>query len=59
MSSLLTSEIFRVFVNTLTPDDKYFLVKCRFSNNKFKRFYLKKEKLFFDLLLHFWNVHEI
>ena len=33
--------------------------KCRFSNNKFKRFYLKKEKLFMDFLSHFWNVHEI
>ena len=32
---------------------------CRFSNNKFKRLYLKKERLFMDFLLHFWNVHEI
>ena len=31
----------------------------RLSDNKFKRLYLKKERLFFDLLLHFWNVHEI
>ena len=31
----------------------------RFSNNKFKRLYLKKERLFMDFLLHFWNVHEI
>ena len=23
-SALVTSEIFRLFVNTLTPDDKYF-----------------------------------
>ena len=23
MSALVTSEIFRLFVNTLTPDDKY------------------------------------
>ena len=23
MSALITSEIFRLFVNTLTPDDKY------------------------------------
>ena len=35
------------------------VAKCRFSNNKFKRLYLKKEKLFVDLFLHFWNVHEI
>ena len=32
---------------------------CRFSGNKFKRFYLKKEKRFMDFLLHFWSVHEI
>ena len=32
---------------------------CRFSNNKFKRLYLKKERLFMDFLLRFWNVHEI
>ena len=32
---------------------------CRFSGNKFKRFYLKKETPFVDFLLHFWNVHEI
>ena len=32
---------------------------CRFSDNKFKRLYLKKERLFVDFLLHFWNVHEI
>ena len=35
------------------------VAKCRFSNNKFKRFYLTKEKLFVDFFLHFWNVHEI
>ena len=32
---------------------------CRFSDNNFKRPYLKKEWLFFGFLLHFWNVHEI
>ena len=31
----------------------------RHSENKFKRLYLKKERVFFDFLLHFWNVHEI
>ena len=35
------------------------VAKCRFSENKFKRLYLKKEKLFEDSFLHFWNVHEI
>ena len=31
----------------------------RLSDNKFMRFYLKKERVFFDFLLHFWNAHEI
>ena len=32
---------------------------CRFSDNNFKRLYLKKEWRFFGFLLHFWHVHEI
>ena len=32
---------------------------CRFSDNNFKRLYLKKESLFVNFVLHFWNVHEI
>ena len=35
------------------------VVICRFSNNKFKRLYLKKEKRFVDFFLHFWNMLEI
>ena len=35
------------------------VAKCRFSNNKFKGLYLKKEKLFVDFWLYFWNVHQI
>ena len=35
------------------------VAKCRFSNNKFKRLYLKNERLFMEFLLHLWNVHEI
>ena len=31
----------------------------RFSDNNFKRLYLKKKWLFFVFLLHFWNVPEI
>ena len=31
----------------------------RFSDNKFKRLYLKKESLFVDFWLYFWNVHQI
>ena len=32
---------------------------CRFPDNNFKCLYLKKESLFVDFWLYFWNVHEI
>ena len=32
---------------------------CRISRNNFKRYYLKKKRLFLDFLLNFWNVQEI
>ena len=32
---------------------------CRCSDNKFKRFYIKKEILFVDFWLYFWKMHEI
>ena len=32
---------------------------CRFSDNNFRGLYVKKEWLFFDFLLHIWNMHEI
>ena len=35
------------------------VAKYRFSNNKFRCLYLKKEKLFVEFFSHFWNVHEI
>ena len=35
------------------------LAMCRFSDNNFKRFYLKKKRRFVDFLLLFRNVHEI
>ena len=31
----------------------------RFSDNNFTRLYLKKERLFVNFRLYFWNVHEI
>ena len=59
MSALVTSEIFRLLVNILTPDDKYSRRYMQISDNNFKSFYLKKEWLFFGFLLNFWNVHWI
>ena len=32
---------------------------CTISHNKFKRHYIKNQRLFVDFLLDFWNVHEI
>ena len=46
MSTLVTSEIFRLFVNRLIPDDKYPVEIGRFSYNNFKRLYLKKNACF-------------
>ena len=53
MSALVTSEIFRLFVNTLTPDDKY-------SRRNMQIFWLQlqtplsqKWKSFFRLLIAF------
>ena len=59
MSALVTSEIFRLLVNTLTTDDKYSRRYMQISDKKFKSLYLKKEWLFVHFLLHFWNVHGI
>ena len=32
---------------------------CRFSDNNFKRLYLKKEWLLFGFILHLLNLHEV
>ena len=32
---------------------------CRFSDNNFKRLYLKNERLFVNFWLYFWIVDEI
>ena len=58
MSALVTSEIFRLLTRLL-PMTSIPVAICRFSDNNFKRFYLKKEKDFVDFLFHFSNVHEI
>ena len=60
MSALVTSEIFRLFVNTLTPDDKFSRRYMQIFWQQLQRpFSQKKGSLFFGFLLHFWNVHEI
>ena len=59
MSALVKNEIFRLFLNTLPPDDKYSRRNMQYSGNNFKRFYLKNETHLDNFLLKFWNVHEI
>ena len=59
MSALVTSEIFRLFVNTLTPDDKYSRRNMQIFWQQFQTLLSQKKKTFLDFLLHFWNVHEI
>ena len=59
MSALVTSEIFRLFVNSLTPDVKYSRRNMRTFWQQFQTPLSQKRKTFFDFVLHFWNVHEI
>ena len=53
------SEIFRLFVKTLTPDEKYSRRNMQVFWKQLQTPLAQKIKIFFDFLLHFWNVHEI
>ena len=58
-SFLVVSEILRLFVNILTPDEKYsLLVKASVYINQFKCNYLLTKKYFLNILLHFRNVNK-
>ena len=59
MSALVTSEIFRLLVNTLTPDDKYSRRNMQIFWQQLQTLLSQKRKTLFDFLLHLWNVHEI
>ena len=59
MTALVTSEIFRVFVNTLSNDVKYSPRNMQIFWQQFQTPLSQKRKTFFDFLLNFWNVHEI
>ena len=58
MSALVTSEIFRLFVNKVTPDDNNFRRNKQIFWQQLQTSLSQKGKTFFDFLLHFWNVHE-
>ena len=53
MSALVTSEIFRLFVNTLSPDDRYSRRYMQTFWQQIQTPYLKKQRLFVNFLLHF------
>ena len=58
-SVLLVSEILRLFVNMLTPDDMYSLSrKSTFSRNQFKCNYLQMKKYFVEFFVHFRNLYK-
>ena len=59
MSALVASEIFRLFVNTLTSDDKYSRCYMQIFWQQLQKPLSQKGMVFFNFWLHFWNVHEI
>ena len=59
MTALVTSEILRVFVNTLSNDVRYSRRNMQIFWQQFQTPLSQKRKTFFDFLLNFWNVHEI
>ena len=58
-SALVWSEILRLFVNTLTADNKYSLYNVHNFAQQVQTPLSQKQKTFCGFLLHFWNVHEI
>ena len=58
-SALVKSEIFRLFVNTLTPDDKYSRHYIQIFWQQFQTSLYQKGMAFFRFFIAFWNVHEI
>ena len=59
MSALVTSQIFRLFVNTLTPDDKYSHRYMQIFWQQLQRPLSQKGMAFLRFFIAFWNVHEI
>ena len=59
MSALVEFEIFRLFVNTLTPDDKYARRNIQIFWEQLQTLSSQKREAFVNFWLLFWNVHEI
>ena len=60
MSSLVTSEIFRLFVNTLTPDEKYSRSNMLIFWQQLQTPFSQEGKTFFRFFIEFlkcaWNL---
>ena len=60
MSVLVTSKIFRLFVNTLTPDDKYSHRYMQIFWQQLQTYFSQKEIVFFRSFISFlkfgWNL---
>ena len=59
MSALVTSEIFRLFVNTLTNDVKYSRRNMKILWQQLQTLLSQEENTFVNFWFHFRNVHEI
>ena len=53
MSALVTSEIFRLFLNTLVPDDKYSHRYMQIFWQQLQTTLSQKGMIYVDFLLHF------
>ena len=62
MSALVTSEIFRLFVNTLTPDDKYSRRNMQIFWQQFQTLLSQEKNRFCQFLIRFvkcpWNLEK-
>ena len=60
MSALVTSEIFRLFVNTLTPDDKYSRRNMKIFSQQIQTLLSQKEEAFCQFFIAIlkcaWNL---
>ena len=60
MSELVTSEIFRLFVNTLSSDDKYSLRNMQIFWEQLQKILSQKRQAFYQFLIAFlkcaWNL---
>ena len=59
MSPLVLGEILGLFVNILTADENYHIEDCENLQLSIQIHLSEKRKIYFNFLLHFWNIHQI